>query len=385
VFENGSETIHDVEGTLVSKNTGIVANNQQPAECVTCCRDHTDPSTLPVDGVGETISYGTTNYDASSDYPEACRMKYINGKLRVYQDWSLKTVTVFADDYVSDAEVATQTLYKNYVVSYVKDDSTTKANLTGRDLSILQGGNQQLLARTIYLDTVYNASGSTPSYATFLAGKVTDGDTDVLQFIPFFEVNLTKLANWTDTNCTTSGGTGACTTSEAIVDEGLTENNYSRGLVTVAVTADDVAPATSDMTARLNAGNSGVVGNADDGTNTGEADRLRVTVADSSSVYDITIEVTLCSITGPGNGARKDALFDLVELSGNVRYSGGSSASCSLTSSSNNDRIFTCSSIPNADTVTVAVSGPTTVAYNTNNVDITAATTAQVDVEVCDY
>lgn len=384
VFENGSQTIHDVEGTLVSKNTGVPANNQQPAECTTCCRDHTDPTTLPTDGAGVAISYGTVNYSASVDYPEVCRMKYINGKLRVYQDWQLKTVTTFIDDYVADSSPTTQGYYRDYVVDYAKDQSTTKSALTDRDTSIIQGGNQQLLARAIYIDNVYNASNVSPSYSSFLAQKISDGDSDTLQFIPFFEINLTKLANWSHSNCTDdAGGTGACVTNEDIVDEGLTENNYSRGLATVAATADDSTPATSIITAQLNAGNSGVVGEPNNAS--GTSDGITVTVADSSNFYNITVTVDLCSITGNGNGARKDALFALVSQSGNVAFSGGSSGNCSLTSSSNNDRTFTCSAIPNTSTVDVTVSGPTTVTYNNTHTGLTNLTTGVVDVTVCDY
>lgn len=387
VFENGSKTIHDVEGTLVTKNTGVPANNLQPEECNTCCRDHTDPSTVPTDALGAAISYGTVNYTASGDYPEICRMKYINGKLRVYQDWQLKTVTTFIDDYVADSSPATQGYYRNYVVAYAKDNLTSKASLIDRDTSIVTGGNQQLLARAIYIDTVYNASNSAPSYADFIATKIAEnsgaGATDTLQFIPFFEINLTKLANWSASNCTASGGTGACVTNDDIVDEGLTENNYSRGLATVAANADYLTPATSFLTAQLNAGNSGVVGETNNAS--GASDGITVTVADSSTFYNITVKVDLCSITGQGNSARKDALFALVSQSGNVSFNGGSSGNCSLTSSSNNDRTFTCSAIPNTSTVDVTVSGPTTVTYNNTHTGITNLTTDVVDVTICDY
>jgi len=386
VFENGSETIHDVEGTLVSKNTGIVANNQQPAECVACCRDHTDPTTLPTDGAGATISYGTTNYDAASDYPEACRMKYVNGKLRVYQDWSLKTVTVMPDTYVIDG-AATQDTYRDYVVAYAKDTTTTKATLLGRDVTINQGGNNQLLTRPIYIDTVYNASNTAPTYVNFLSAKIAGGDSDTLQFIPFFEINLTKIANWTADNCTdTNPNTGACVTSDAIVDEGLTENNYSRGLVTAD--GGSTPTATSLITARLNEGNSGIVGDADNGGGaTSAADSLTATVGAAIATFDVTGSIGLCSLSNPGANARKTALFDAVEGASVVTYSGTSSGSC-IVSGNGNSRTLTCSSIPaTGANISIAIStAPAAIvtATLTNNIGITGAVT-NVSAVICDY
>jgi prepilin-type N-terminal cleavage/methylation domain-containing protein len=385
VFENGSETIHDSEGTVVTKETGVVANNQQPVECVACCRDHSD-SVTGTSGAGETIAYGVTNYDASNDYAEVCRMKYVNGKLRVFQDWNLSTVTVFSDTYVSDSNMTSQTAYKNYVSAYVKDTTTTKVTLTDRDIEIDQGDSKQLQARPIYIDTVYNATASTPTYATFLAQKITDADADTLQFIPFFELNLTKLANWTDSNCTDDGGTGACVTSDAIVDEGLSENNYSRGKAMVEGTAN--VAAASVITARLNEGNSGVVGEADNGgVSADAADNITATVTPGGTTFSVSGNIGLCSITGPGNGPRKAALLAQVSVTGVVTYSGTSSGNCSVSPAGGNNVTLSCASLPDAGTnITVAI-GTVGVIANvtlTNNVGLTAGAT-NVDAVICDY
>lgn len=384
VFENGTETIHDVEGTLVTKETGTVANNQQPAECVACCRDHSD-SVTGTSGASESIAYGSTNYDASNDYAEVCRMKYVNGKLRVFQDWQLSTVSVFPDTYVSDAEATTQTAYKNYVVAYVKDTTTTKATLTGRDVTINQGGNNQLQARPIYIDNVYNATAATPTYATFLAAKIAASDVDALQYIPFFELNLSKLANWIAGNCTDAGGTGSCVSSDAIVDEGLSENNYSRGLATAD--GSSTTTAISVMTARLNEGNSGVVGETDNGgVSADAADNVTATVGAAIATFDITGSIGLCSLSNPGANARKNALFAAVEGTNVVTYTGTSSGSC-IVSGNGNSRTLTCSSIPAAGasiTVAIATVSPIVAVTLTNNTGITGAAT-NVDAVICDY
>jgi len=391
VFENGTETIHDVEGTLVTKETGTVANNQQPAECVACCRDHSD-SVTGTSGASETIAYGSTNYDASNDYAEVCRMKYVNGKLRVFQDWNLSTVTVFSDKYVSDSEPTTQAAYKNYVSAYVKDTTTTKATLTSRDIDVDQGESKQLQARPIYIDTVYNATAATPTYATFLAAKIAASDADTLQFIPFFEINLTKLANWTAANCTDAAGTGSCVDSDAIVDEGLSQNNYDRGLVTSDNGA--TAGATSIITARLNEGNSGIVGEADNGgVSADAADNVTATVTLGGSTFAVSGNIGLCSITGAGNNARKAALLAKASATGVVTYSGTSSGNCSVVTAAgnnvgNNVR-FSCSSLPDAGTnITVAIATSTPIVSvtwtNSNNVNLTGADIT-VDAVICDY
>jgi len=339
VFENGSETIHDVEGTVVTKDTGTTANNQQPAECTACCRDHTDPSTLPTDGAGATISYGTTNYTASGNYPEICRMKYVNGKLRVFQDWNLSTLTVFEDTYVSDTNPTTQALYKTYVSDYVKDTSTSKPSNTVGDIptrSVVMGfgTSKQLLARSVYIDTIYNATAATPTYATFLAAKILASDDDTLQYIPFFEINSTKLANWVSDDCGE-----ICVRSDAIDDETLSEISYYRGLVTASNTA--VGPAT--ITAKVNTGNSGIVGEADA---TSLSDSVTATVVPS---FGLSGDISFCSGL---NGPEKVAVYAALEAAG-VTYSGNRTGTCTVNSKQGNAGSYSCDGILEPATVQV--------------------------------
>ncbi|OUR73994.1 hypothetical protein A9Q78_01890 [Methylophaga sp. 41_12_T18] len=385
VFNNGSETIHDAEGTVVTKNTGVVANNQQPDQCVACCRDHSD-SVTGTSGAGETIAYGSTNYDAANDYPEICRMKYVNGKLRVFQDWNLSTVSVFPDSYVSNSSPTTQAAYKSYVAAYAKDTSTTKATLTSRDVTVNQGGNSQLQARPIYIDTVYNSTASTPTYATFLAAKIAANDADTLQYVPFFELNLTKIANWGASNCTDAAGTGSCVSTEAIVDEGVSENNYSRGLVTAD--GSSTTGATSIITARLNEGNSGVVGEADNGgVNANASDNVTATVGAAITTFDVTGSIGVCNLpNGPTGNARKSALLAAVETAGAVTYSGTSSGTCTATGNGANSRTLSCTSIPESGasiTIAIANVGVIVTSTLTNHSGITGAVT-DVDVVICD-
>ncbi|MDF1587697.1 MAG: prepilin-type N-terminal cleavage/methylation domain-containing protein [Gammaproteobacteria bacterium] len=386
VFENDIQTIHDVEGFVVSKNTGVVVNNQQPAECVVCCRDRTDPATLPTDGAGASISYGDNHYTGSGNYAEACRLKYINGNLRVFQDWNLKTVTVFSDSYVSDSSPTSQQAYKDYVVAFAKNNNTTKATLTDRDITVTQGGNNQLQARPIYIDTVFNATNNAPTYVDFIASKIANGSDDTLQFIPFFEINLTKLANWTASDCTspaTGAANGACVTNEDIVDEGPTENNYSRGLVTAA--AATASGATSTITASLNQGNSGVIGEATVGAPI--SDSLVATVSPAIATFDVSGQIGLCSITGADKNARKAALLSAVAGTGVVTYSGSSNGICVVTGNGANSRTLTCSGIPDPGTanitVNIATTGVIVSAALSNNSNITGPVT-NVDAVICD-
>lgn len=369
VFENITETIHDVEGTLVTKNTGVVANNQQPLECVACCRDHSD-SVTGTSGAGETIAYGTTNYDPSNDYAEVCRMKYVNGKLRVFQDWNLSTLTVFADSYVSDSNPTTQTLYKTYVTDYVKDTSTAKpTNTVGdtntRSIELLPGANKQLLARSIYIDTVYNATAATPTYATFLAQKITDGDADTLQFIPFFEINSTKLANWVSDDCGE-----ICVRSDAIVDESLAEDNYTRGLVSASNTA--VGPAT--ITAKVNLGNSGVVGEADA---TSLSDSITTTILNVAN-FSLSGDISFCSGL---NGPEKNAVYAALQAAG-VNYSGDRAGTCTINSKQGNAGSYSCDGI--LEPANVQVDFPAAAFPTPASSSVYSAGNTSVDFEICD-
>lgn len=404
VWNDTTKEFYDIRGEVVTKPTGTENNNGSGSEtivarlCTQCCRDHHDSSDSTAKYVqGTTGNNDHDHYDsvgniansAGDDYLEVCRFKSIDGILSTFQDWQLKTSTVLPSSFLADG-TTTQTAYKSYVSDYLSsytEGGTAPTALSSRDITdLLQGGNDPLLVRAIYIDEVEDENNE---YSTCVSGIGTADDVcenvNPIKITPFTEINLTKLANWTSSNCTDDGGTGACVSNDAIVDEGLSENNYSRGLVTASNSSTPSAVATIE--ASINTGNSGIVGEASAGTP--ETDSITATIGAAVDTFYITGNIGLCSITGQGNGARKSALLAAVSISGNITYSGSSSGNCSAAPAGGNNVTMTCGPIPSLG-ADVDVAIPTTspiasvVFDNSNNTNITGAL-IDVDATICDY
>jgi len=404
VWNNSTKEFYDKRGKIVTKPTGTENNNGSGAEtivatlCTQCCRDHHDSGHSTAKYVqGTTGNNDHNHYDSGGniastggdDYLEVCRFKSIDGILSTFQDWQLKTSTVLPSSYLADG-TTTQAAYKSYVSDYLSSYTESEAAptaLTSRNItSLLQGGNEPLLVRAIYIDEVEDENSE---YSTCANGIGTADDdcenVNSIKITPFTEINLTKLANWASSNCTDDGFTGPCVSNDAIVDEGLSENNYSRGLVTASNSSTPSAVAT--ITASINTGNSGIVGELSTGTPV--TDSVTATIGAAVDTFYITGNIGLCSITGQGNGDRKTALLATVSIPGNISYSGSSNDNCSVTPAGGNNVTMTCGPIPSlAANVTIAIPTTSPIASvtfdNSNNTNITGALLT-VDSTICDY
>jgi len=399
VWNNETKQVYDKRGEVVTKITATENNNGSGSEtvvaalCTQCCRDHHDSDLSDVKYVIGTSSGNHTHYDSSGvqvtggDYLEVCRFNTIDGIISTFQDWQLKTSTVLPSSYLADG-ASTQSLYKNYVADYVANSTTggsLPTALTARDITSLpQGGSDQLLVRAIYIDKVEQESSE---YTTCVDGIGTPDDAcenvNAIKITPFVEINLTKLANWSSTNCTDNGGSGACVSDEPIEDESLSENNYSRGLVTADGTT--TLNAVTTIEASINTGNSGIVGEAKAVDHL--TDSVTATVSASIATFDITGNIGLCSITGSGSNTRKSNLIAAIETTGAITYSGSSSGNCTVSGNGANSRTMTCSSIPSASAdVTIAVASVSPIVASTlsNYANIPGAAT-NVGIVICDY
>lgn len=300
--------LRDLPGEVIpnKSQTGFVklsgTNNisQQPELCSICCRDHHDGPAVTVGSDTEHNRYNptdTTNHQhylwnssantytvASSTgaaYDEACRLKRVNGIFNVYQDWNLKSILPMPENDLTDASI--QTAYTTYVQDFVKNqvDSSLPSGTVPpfNSTTLVPGAAAQLSGRAIYIDympqNLIDFLTQTP-----LPAAVAD---NFLSFVPFYEINLTKLANWKlqttgsdddyptisgqDCSASTSQATLstppgvippgfiACIANQAIVDESVNENNYFRGLI-------KAGPVPGELDARVYArnGNTGVTG-----------------------------------------------------------------------------------------------------------------------------
>ncbi|WP_448508641.1 prepilin-type N-terminal cleavage/methylation domain-containing protein [Immundisolibacter sp.] len=241
--------LRDQPGRIVTKTIGVPANNQ-PDLCNICCRDHHDYTDGGVnyrynpEASTNHAHYLKTNLSSpvtSGQYDEACRLKRINGIFQVFEDWNLRTLTVLPKTDL-EANAAKATEYVQAVQSFVKDFAAAKAG-TGTLPTVLSftpsavsvgGSAEQLLARAIYIDNM--PQPLLDKIHDILNDADTSNDDAVLSLVPFYEVHLTKLADWISRD---TANTKAKVTSNAIpdqnnvVDDGTLDGAgsvYSRGL-----------------------------------------------------------------------------------------------------------------------------------------------------------
>ena len=182
-------------------------------------------------------------------YVEACRMKRVDGFWRVAADWRLIELAAYGCDYFVDtptdqcppsATPVTSKLdtYKDWVKAVLKSfvgylgtnqtaDTTSAAlpafssgvaplldiNESSDDINVLYGGNKQLITRGIYADVVFKTKESgyprqvDTDYVAAVLPVYSASNFDKLQYLPFYDANLTLLAKWspTSTNANISG------------------------------------------------------------------------------------------------------------------------------------------------------------------------------------
>jgi len=267
------------EGEFVAKSFGESANNQQSVFCDVCCRDHHDGET----GDNDTFETQRMVYDpwnnagnAGQDHPhykrnnsgvlseardneeyvEACRLIRKDGFFRVAHDFNQLGYFGFAEDYLDN--VAEVDEYSAYVAETIGDfygspnnqsdlkqpGPSLAARFTDPVSSVrgpyipasdpsgtvtnlptpLNSDRQQLMSRGLYPDYMTN------EVSARIAACVADADandcvlpgfTTPLEIHPFFEVQLTSLSNWDETELNMP----VDITNEAI----QSNNGHSRG------------------------------------------------------------------------------------------------------------------------------------------------------------
>lgn len=230
----------------------------------------------PVKGVSTLSVAG-----AGDDYVEACKLIRIDGFFRVGQDFRMEGLNVFQEDFLITAGEVTD--YSDYVTGEVgtfaeaaitagSGYQTSPPTITppGRtalgttpipdtDLTLgytylptpVGATNQQLRSRSIYLDylsddlrAVINCINTESTPEAKLACKQGDvkldrtGSTNILELLPFFEVQTTFLNEWDENPIDTY----VTVTNEPV----KTDNTHSRGRGTkVSTTGNAMAEATA--------------------------------------------------------------------------------------------------------------------------------------------
>lgn len=264
VWDDTEKERFDYVASPVSKPTATQTNNVNAVDevCTTCCRDHHDDDASPVKYVAGTTSGNHVHYDEDNDpvspgeeYIESCRMKLVDGVLRVYQDWNLIDFTVLRRSQLTDGSPL-QSQYASYAAQTVIDEIES-TNVAVKPplrtpITLAVGTLEQMESRGIYFDKVYDLSGSeSVEYATY----VTDSsNSDRLEKVPFSEVNLSLLSDWisADPSKVTVSDENVATISDPANDY---YGSYSRGLL------DTLAAAPSpgvNITSSIHPSNEGI-------------------------------------------------------------------------------------------------------------------------------
>lgn len=292
VYNSSSNQLYWKAGAMQSKPTGTLDNsiNGQPTLCTSCCKDHFDGSGSSFSNFYAPLNTSRVRYNNSLNavtngkYVDACRFVRLDGYYRPLPDWNLVKVVVTTADFL--AKPANQASYQKYIkyvvktyidwqkstLRWVKGASATLPTITDFSTWLATnaeaGGNTttgitvstgtaQLIARGIYvdvLDPVYLANIDTSS-------------VDYLTKIPFQDINLTMLAEWSMGPLTLL--TGNATDYVAVTNEAVKTvvdlNNYyfgsySRGYMTAKKSTKDSNQVLRDVTVRVTAyqGNSGI-------------------------------------------------------------------------------------------------------------------------------
>ena len=199
----GDELV-DSPGYLEIKDTGVVADNQQPAHCNVCCRDHHDNMNMVASEAYYRLEGGLphSHYDSvgggnftkatqvGDTYIENCRFKRINGFYELYPDWQLVDIVAFEASFL-DTQTALDD-YRTYTTELMANkisNSPFSSSLASRSLQV-PPGDYQLIARGIYLDRM------TSSHLATVQAKLAANDPQWQQIVPFYDINLTLLASW---------------------------------------------------------------------------------------------------------------------------------------------------------------------------------------------
>lgn len=290
-YSTSSDQLYWNIGTLQSKQTGVVSGNDQPGPCTSCCKDHFDGSGGSFTKYYAPLNTSRKRYNSSltevtsGSYLDACRLVRLDGYYRPLPDWNLVKVVVTTKDFL--AKTANQVSYQNYIQYVVKayiDWQKSTLNWTSNptataptisefatwiatnaasggdtttDITV-NTGPYQLIARGIYIDILD---------PTYLAG-IDTSDTKYLTKVPFQDINLTMLAEW---SMSPFNGVlpGAVTDYADVSNEPVktivdVDNNYygrySRGSLTAKKSTKDASQVLKGVKvkATIYQGNSGV-------------------------------------------------------------------------------------------------------------------------------
>jgi Tfp pilus assembly protein PilV len=186
------------------KMTGKPVSTGQASLCSQCCNDHHDSEETIIDEHFYRAENGLahkhfqrradTSYVPASlpgdEYDEVCRFRRVDGYFVLYPDWQLVELVVLSPDYLLDSnKQATYSAYLSALLSSGIDYSRRPGRPVNRDVDLSLKG-RQLTVRGVYLDRLRSSDRA------LLQAKIAAGQTDWLSLTPYYDINLTLLADW---------------------------------------------------------------------------------------------------------------------------------------------------------------------------------------------
>ncbi|VXA77647.1 MULTISPECIES: type IV pilus modification PilV family protein [Aeromonas] len=291
-YSSASNQLFWKVGAIQIKQSGTLDSSvkNQPTLCASCCKDHFDGSGSSFGNFYAQLNTSRVRYNStlstatSGKYVDACRFVRLDGYYRPLPDWNLVKVVVTTADFL--AKPANQASYQKYIkyvvktyidwqkstLNWTQGASATLPTITdfsawlasnaetGGDTTTgitVSTGTAQLIARGIYVDVL------DPAYLVGIDTSVTD----YLTKVPFQDINLTMLAEWTMGPLTLLTGSAidyAVVTNEAVKTVVDLNNyyfgSYSRGYMTAKKSTKDSSQILRDVVVRVTAyqGNSGI-------------------------------------------------------------------------------------------------------------------------------
>lgn len=281
-YESDAHLLINVLGETVSSATGtegtLGGGNSQSEFCSRCCANHHDSSSSTVkyspDAGNASDGHDHRHYKitndttdpltlaeavAGDDYLEACRFKRINGIYRLVPDWNILEVNVFPSNYLA-ASTAELTAYQAYIQDYVVSAAYSQlgsnlAATAGISASISQpsltmdttvNSSDQALSRSIYMENLSTVENLSAYLLSLSASSIASDSTSlILGVLPFYEVNTSELSYWT------SASDAIATVSNDAINTG----SFERGGI------DAIAAGSTEITASMAQGNTGILGN----------------------------------------------------------------------------------------------------------------------------
>jgi hypothetical protein len=305
----------------------VSASNQQSQFCDVCCRDHHDTSGVHEEDKdsyrpnatfsGDHPHYGRSNEgvlqlaDVGDDYLEACRLVRKDGFFRVAQDFDLQNQIAFPENYLD--QTSEVEAYSGYVTGAVEDHFSAapsadrwahSLNFDGNSAdnrTVLDETPRQYHSRGVYTDVANAAladnlancfdNNGDPTLVGPPDCTITEANSPI-EVLPFFDVQLTQLARWTETNLADPID---------VSNDEISNNGYSRGRATLAGSKQGESTEHS----KIETGNVGLISiqtiREDADTEHSIADLFAVAGAGGANPQGITVSGSISNADQTGN------------------------------------------------------------------------------------